>query len=285
MEDIAKLVNSTNSINQNISISLTLLEANKLALHKVLIDMVKKRKLILINDEGLTHSEVRFVVKGDKCFINCAGYAKENKKVSGTEYNFDLNELYELLLQGYLKINIHKVTLNRDCMNDIMNVYIELMKKPILRNNHLSEVTARNKLSFILAFYILVNTEKTAVSNAAGYAKKISDITEEDYKSLFIKYKEFERNKMSMEDMWEILQKEYRFLKDSKIDTLKYNIIYCFGATNWNMMNDISDTACIIVDYYFHNKATLNIMKNNFIKDAIKPTYYNDIINILIERA
>ena len=46
MEDIAKLVNSTNSINQNISISLTLLEANKLALHKVLIDMVKKRKLI-----------------------------------------------------------------------------------------------------------------------------------------------------------------------------------------------------------------------------------------------
>ena len=38
--------------------------------------MVKKRKLILINDEGLTHSEVRFVVKGDKCFINCAGYAK-----------------------------------------------------------------------------------------------------------------------------------------------------------------------------------------------------------------
>ena len=100
-------------------------------------------------------------------------------------------------------------------------------------------------------------------------------------KSLFIKYKEFERNKMSMEDMWEILQKEYRFLKDSKIDTLKYNIIYCFGATNWNMMNDISDTACIIVDYYFHNKATLNIMKNNFIKDAIKPTYYNDIIKYI----
>ena len=77
---------------------------------------------------------------------------KENKKVSGTEYNFDLNELYELLLQGYLKLNIHKVTLNRDCMNDVMNVYIELMKKPVLRNNHLSEVTARNKLSFILAF-------------------------------------------------------------------------------------------------------------------------------------
>lgn len=283
MEEINKLIKSDEIINDRMKMSLLLLEANNLTLSNELLKYVNSKKIVLVNDSDLKYSHVRYALSGGKCYVNVYGYAKEKKDTD--ELIIQVNELYCFLLQAYCKINFSTLTYNREALNHCVTVYADLMKKAVLKSFHLTATTARNKLDYILMYFILCNTPKKIVTNVEGYCKKLSNITEEDLKMLQVKYSEFQKEQsISTDRLWEILQGDFIFLKNVKFESLKYNAIYFYGAKNAEIIDDLSVVATIILDYVFHNKATLNIEKNNFIKDAIKPKMYNELIHAFLDK-
>lgn len=278
-------------INEFVNPIIALIEVNKLPLSTKAIKAFKSRKLLLIADDNLKHSNIRYEVDKGACYINVSDYAKEVNSLEGIEYKMQANELYAFLIGGYTYLNFKILNNNRDVQINLVKVWLELIKKPILKNAHISSQSFRNKLDYILLQFILRSNEKIngkgAITNIAGFSKKQSDISDEEEKLMHIKYKDELSEKgdyFTSDRLWEILQNEFLALKDIKFDSFLYQIIYCFGAVNDDILVDLKITATIIVDYIYHNKATLNILKNNFIKDAIKPVYYNDIVNLFNEK-
>ena len=140
-------------------------------------------------------------------------------------------------------------------------------------------------MRFILSYYILSNNKVNVISNVLGYSKKISNILEKDFDLMMVKYPDMEKNQvLDKDNMWKIMQNEFIFLKEVNIETFIYTVIYNYGASNSEMIDDLSVTGTIIIDFVQGNRATLNILKNNFIKESIESTMYNNMIHVLSEK-
>ena len=274
-------------INQNMEMVLRVLEANDMLLGKVLIRNVRNKTILVIADKELKHSPTLFKVKGNKVYVNASPYAKVKKGVSHDEYNFDIAELYSLLLEGYASLHAKEILYSRDCINDIAQVYAELVRKALLRNGHLDSVKGKSKLDFMNLFYVLSNTPDKIVTNVQGYSRKKAEIDDETLALLITKYPEYNQEKPLnySKSISNLIAEFPNILKEMDENSFKYNLAYCYGATNDNIYSDLVVVIRIILDYTARNKATLYVLKNNFIKDAIKPTMYNNIINRLIEKA
>lgn len=286
MEDRNLLIKNGNVVTDAMEEPLTLLSVSKLPLSKKLIELYKKGVFVLIADPELSHSGLRFEVEKNKVFINISPHTKTRKAMDGTEYKINLNEFYAYLMGGLVKLRFFDtLSYSRDIVNDVMKVYMELVSKAVLKNNHIKSVNAMDKLRFILAYYALSNNDLKCITNTQGYARKNSNIIEKDYDLLMVKYPKMDKSeKLSKDELWHILQNEFIFLKDIKIDTFLYTLIYNYGAANGNILDDLSIVACIIIDFIQGNRATLNILKNNFIKESIESSMFNEMISYLSQK-
>ena len=286
MEDKNLLIKNKNDVTNDLEEEITLLSVSKLPLSKKLVELYKKGVFHLIADTELKHSGLRFAIEHGRVFINISPLAKTRKSMDGTEYKLNLNEFYAFLMGGLVKLKFFDtLAYNRDVINDCMNVYLELMTKAILKNHHLKSVAAMDKMRFILSYYILSNNKVNVISNVLGYSKKISNILEKDFNLMMVKYPDMEKNQvLDKDNMWKIMQNEFIFLKEVNIETFVYTVIYNYGASNSEMIDDLSVTGTIIIDFVQGNRATLNILKNNFIKESIESTMYNNMIHVLSER-
>lgn len=286
MEDKNLLIKNKNNITKELNEALTLLSVSKLPLSKKLIDLYNKGTFIILADTELKHIGLRFVVDNGKVYINATPSIKTKKTMDGMEYKINLNEFYAYLMGGIVKLRFtDTLSYDRDVVNDTINVYLELMTKAILKKYHLKSVAAMDKMRFILAYYILSNNEVRAISNKLGYSRKISNILEKDYDLLMVKYPEIEKmEKLSQERFWKIMQNEFLFLKEVNIETFIYTVIYNYGAANADMVEDLSTTASIIIDFVQGNRATLNVLKNNFIKESVESSMYNNMIATLSQK-
>ena len=285
-EDTRLLTGNKNIINGNVVDVIPLLEVSRLPLSKNILNLYKKNTLNLIVDKELKYSSLRFENKDGKSYINATPFAKVKATTYGDEYKIDLNNFYALLLGGLTKLHFNNVlSYSRDCMVDCIDVYLELIGKVVLAGNHLSSSNQRNKLDFLLCYFVLSNNNIKAISNNMGYSKKISDILERDLDILLVKYPKIQNNeKLESEEFWKILQNEFVFLKDISYDTFIMKLVYSYGPANVDVFEDLSTIATLIVDFVQGNRATLNIAKNNFLKDVIKSKMYNNIVTLLIQK-
>ena len=272
-------------INKMLGTGLILLKECKFPISKILTKHVESGKISLMYDDNFKRQPIRFELanSGKMVYCNVSNYAKKREDLSGVYYDMQIRDLYGFCIGGLAKLYFKDIAYNRDTFGHCMKVYIEFVRKAVLKNNHMSSQASRNKLDFILAYHILHCTKDKVVRNELNYAQKMSNITEEDLKMLMVKYPEIENNKPYDGDLFELLQKEFIFLKNSTKDTLNYNLLYLYGPANGEMLDDLSVIATIIVDFSVHNKATLNGEKNNMMKDAIEARMYNDIIDVLRE--
>lgn len=281
-EDKKLLINNKNVVNNFLKEECTLLEVSRLPLNKKLLNQFKSNKAIFIADMELKNSSLRFELSNNKVYCNVSEHTKTRRGAASDEYKLQLNEFYAYLIGGVTKLYFEQLSYSRDVIGHCMEVYLQLMRKIILKNRHLPSVASRNKLDFLLAIYVLSNNDIKCISNKLGYARKISNIEERDYELLNVKYKELESsNSISFSALWKWLQNEFIFLKEINEDSFRYQVIFSLGPANISIIDDLSTTACIIVDYSQGNKATLNVLKHNFIKDSINSSMVNDVIMYL----
>lgn len=285
MNDIEKkMVQNKNIINNMIEKEVAILSVSRLTLSKKLLGLLKSKKLILIADKEIKYNGIRFLKNGEKVYINVTESTKFKNNATGIEYTIPVDELYAYLLEGAVTLYFDELTASRDLMETCITVYLDLIRRVLLKKNHMSSQNARDKLDFILCYYILSNNNIKCITNNVGYARKKSDILERDYEMMVVKYPEFKGEKLSEEKLWKILQNEFIFLKDINLDSFKYDLIYHFGATNNNILSDLTVIGTIIADFAQGNKAKLNVLKNNFLKESIKGPMVNDIIWTLSEK-
>ena len=282
----SKFVKNKNIINNMLEKEIALLSVSKLPLSKKLLEFLKNKKIILIADKEIKYNGIRFLNKDGKVYVNVTESTKFKNNASGIEYTIPADELYAYLLEAAVSLYFTEIlSSSRDVIENCVTVYLDLIRRVILKKNHLSSEYARNKLDFIMANYILSNNTVKCISNIQGYSRKISDILERDYDMMVIKYPEFKNGeKITEERLWKILQNEFIFLKDINIETFKYDLIYHYGATNAHILENLSITAILIADFAQGNKAKLNVLKNNFLKDSIKSNMTNNIISLLSEK-
>lgn len=281
-----KFIANKNVINNVLEKEIALLNVSKLPLSKKLLELLKNKKLVLIADKEIKHNGIRFLLNNGKVFINVTESTKFKNTATSIEYTIPSDIFYAYLLEGAVLLYFDSLlSSSRDVANDCVTVYLDLIRRVLLKRNHLSSENARNKLDFIMCYYILSNNNLKAISNITGYSKKISDILDREFEMMCVKYVEFKNgDKLSKEKMWKILQNEFIFLKDIKLESFIYDIMYHYGAYNKDLLDDIKVTATIIADFAQGNKAKLNVMKNNFIKDSIKSSMVNNMISLLSER-
>ena len=281
-----KFIQNKNVINNMLEKEIALLNVSKLPLSKKLLDLLKNKKIILIADKEIKYNGIRFLVDKGKVYVNVTESTKFKNSASGIEYTIPSDEFYAYLLGAVTALNFTDIlSASRDVTEDCITVYLDLMRRVILKKSHLASENARNKLDFIICYYILTNNNIKSISNYTGYSRKKSDILERDFDMMCVKYPEFkDGSQLTEERMWKILQNEFIFLKDVKLESFKYDLIYHYGATNSDILDDLSVTATIIVDFAQGNKAKLNVMKNNFIKSSIKSSMTNNIISLLSEK-
>lgn len=281
-----KFIQNKNIINNMLEKEIALLNVSKLPLSKKLLDLLKNKKIILIADKEIKYNGIRFLVDKGKVYVNVTESTKFKNSASGIEYAIPSDDFYAYLLGAVTALNFTDIlSSSRDVTEDCITVYLDLMRRVILKKSHLASENARNKLDFIICYYILTNNNIKSISNYTGYSRKKSDILERDFDMMCVKYPEFkDGTQLTEERMWKILQNEFIFLKDVKLESFKYDLIYHYGATNSDILEDLSVTATIIVDFAQGNKAKLNVMKNNFIKSSIKSSMTNNIISLLSEK-
>nr|DAS07509.1 MAG TPA: hypothetical protein [Caudoviricetes sp.] len=282
-----KFISSSTICNDSLGNLPILIKESRYPLGDKVIKYMEDKKIILLyNERKNEYSDIRFIVRKDKVYVNISNDTKIREEIDKDIFHIQIDIAYAYLIGALTKLKfLEFLSFDRDILADCTNVYTEFMRRSIIRQNHISSDTSRNKMDFILIFYIMCNTPRKIVTNILNYAQKMSNITEEDFKMLQIKYNNFNKVDMTLNEMWYILQKEYIFLREVDEDNLKYQVIFNYGAANIDLISDLSIIACIIVDFCIHNKATLNVTKNNYIKDSIKSTMYNNILTKLREKA
>lgn len=278
------LSKKNNVINKNIGDLLYLLELNNSPMTKILIDSVKKNKLILIYDEELVNSSIRYFPNGSSVLINVSKFAKL-KKLPGGEVKFVLSQdqLYALLIGGYVTLNHDTLVYNRDYLNDVAMLYLELIPKIFTKGGDFFVTEEKiSKFHFLmLFFYFSVN--KTVVRNPEGYASRISEIRQEDLNFLKASYPLDKVQNMNFEQFHTtIIQEEFKFAKELNLQMLIYNATLIYGADNISLIDNMSVIGTIMVDCIIGNRPTLNA-SNSVFKNLVKSSMYNNILSVLGE--
>ena len=271
-------------INNNIGDLLYLLELNNSPLTKTLIKAVKGNKLVLIYDEELVNSAIRFYPEGSKVFINVSKFAKiKRESGGGVKFVVSQDQLYSLLIGGYVVLNHNTLVYNRDYLNDVANLYIELIPKIFTKGgNFFASEEKISKFHFLmLFFYYSVN--KTVVANPEGYARRLSEIRDEDLNYLKTVFDLEKIKNMNFDQfLTNVLKKEFKFAEELNLSMLLYNATLIYGADNISLIDNMSTIGTIIVDCIIGNRPTLNA-SNSVFKNLVKSSMYNNILSILGE--
>lgn len=271
-----------NVINGDIADLLHLMELNDAPLTRRCLDAIKSKKLLLVYSEDLKNTSIRYYPDKDKVYINASKYGKQKRETAGVmKYVIPQDQLYSLLLGGYLLLEHDKLTYNRDYLTDVSNLYLELIPKIFTKGgNFFSDTDKVSKFHFIL-LYNLFSNNKTIISNPRGFCTRITEIKEEDVNYIDTLYHLDKIANYNFEELLtNVIQKEFKFTEKLNMSTLIYNATLVYGAENLTLLDRIEAVGLIMIDCVIGNRPSLNVT-NSVYKNLVKSSMYNNILIVL----
>nr|DAX78949.1 MAG TPA: hypothetical protein [Caudoviricetes sp.] len=271
-----------NIINGHIADLLHLMELNDAPLTKRCLDAVKSKKLLLVYSEDLKNTSIRYYTDKNVVYINASKYGKQKRESAGImKYVIPQDQLYSLLLGGYLLLEHDTLAYNRDYLTDVANLYMELLPKIFTKGgNFFSDTDKVSKFHFILLFN-LFSKNKTIISNPRGFCTRITEIKEEDVNYIHTLYNLEKIENYNFEELLtNVIQKEFKFTEKLNMSTLIYNATLVYGAENLTLIDRIEALGLIMIDCVIGNRPALNVT-NSVYKNLVKSSMYNNILIVL----